>query len=72
MTSWEVSETYVKTQNPQVYSVYTDLGYATRSQLLCIDYCETASLVYYSFSVNDNGTQTKILITDDGKLMGTT
>ncbi|MCC8034521.1 MAG: PepSY-like domain-containing protein [Rikenellaceae bacterium] len=69
MTSWEVTESYVKGSQPQVYEAFAELGYSDRAEITSIDCCENPSLRFYWFRVDNNGTEANVKISEEGNVL---
>ncbi|MCD8174292.1 MAG: PepSY-like domain-containing protein [Alistipes sp.] len=67
VTTWEVSEQFVKTQAPEVYEAFRELGYNGNTTLESVNCCETPTSLYYWFTLDSNGTRTNVKITEDAQ-----
>ncbi|MCD8071794.1 MAG: PepSY-like domain-containing protein [Alistipes sp.] len=69
MTTWQVSEGYIKGNHPEVYEAFTGLGYAGSANIISIDCCENPSLTFYWFRVDNNGTEANVKISQEGNVL---
>ncbi|MCC8019065.1 MAG: PepSY-like domain-containing protein [Rikenellaceae bacterium] len=67
VTTWVVSEQFVKTQASDVYDAFLELGYNGNTAVTSVMCCETPTSLYYWFKLDNNGMRTNVKISSDAQ-----